>query len=191
MDEFEKNLDKLKLQLQLEAPAFEEKILNEPRPKGLEHWCLYKLVSLGKDRNIIYDISVKELDQVFCVGYHSLSFESREFIPWMKENAEIIGIEDKYYKTKVVYVLPLSHKIKYLSAEMKAVIAYIQNQDDNNFVICTDRAIHSAKYEGFWFNLWMKFRKATGFYSKFVHDLFRVKALDVACELIKRRENEG
>ena len=124
-------------------------------------YCLYKLVSLGEDRNIIYDINVKELDQVFNVGYHSLSFESNylKFISWMKENAELIGIEDKYYKTKKVYVLPLSHKIKYLSAEMKAVIAYIQNQDDNNFVICTDETIYSAKYEGFWFNLWMKFRK--------------------------------
>lgn len=187
MGEFEEKLEDFKLQMMLEAAAFEKRMLSEPRPKGLEHWCLYKLAKDGT----VYDINVKELDQVFCVDYHSLNFESREFIPWMKENAEVIGIEDKYGGTKVAYALPLSHKIKYLSAEMKAVIAYIQNQDDNNFVICTDRAIHSAKYEGFWFNLWMKFRKATGFYSKFVHDLFRVKALDVACELIKRRGNEG
>ena len=159
-------------------------------------YCFYKLVSLGEDRNIIYDINVKELDQVFCVGYHALSFESREFIPWMKENAKIIGIKDKYCGTiayllgtgvKVVYVLPLSHKIKYLSAEMKAVIAYIQNQDNNNFVICTDEIVN-AEYEGFWFNLWMKFRKATGFYSKTIHNLFRIKALDVACEIIKLRK---
>lgn len=173
--------------------SWEKILLKEPRPKGIKHWCFYKLVSLGKDRNIIYDINVKELDQVFGVGYHALSFEPKylEFIDWMKENATVIGIEDKYYKTKKVYVLPLSHKIKYLSAEMKAVIAYIQNQDDNNFVICTDETIYSAKREGFWFNLWMKFRKATGFYSKTIHNLFRVKALDVACELIERRGNEG
>jgi hypothetical protein len=153
-------------------------------------YCFYKLVSVGEDRNIIYDINVKELDQVFCVGYHSLSFECEylKFIEWMKENAEVIGIEDRYYKTRIVYVLPLSHKIKYLSAEMKAVIAYIQNQDDDNFVICTDQTIHSAKYEGFWFNLWMKFSKATGFYCQFIHDLFRVKALDVACEIINLRK---
>lgn len=156
-------------------------LLKEPRPKGLERWYFYKLTTSGK----IYDINIKELDQVFCVGYHSLNFESREFIPWMKENAEVISLK----AGKSAYVLPLSHKIKYLSAEMKAVIAYIQNQDDNNFVICTDEIIN-AEYEGFWFNLWMKFREATGFYSKTIHNLFRVKALDVACKLIERRGNE-
>lgn len=153
-------------------------------------YCLYKLVSLGKDRNIIYDINVKELDQVFCVGYHALSFERDylKFIEWMKENAQIIGVEDKFYRTKMGYLLPLSHKIKHLSPEMKAIIAYIQNQDDNNFVICTDEVLYCAGYEGFWFNLWMKFREATGFYSKTIHNLFRVKALDVACEIIKLRK---
>ena len=170
--------------------SWEKILLKEPRPKGMEHWCFYKLAAGGK----IYDINVKELDQVFCVGYHALSFEPEylRFIQWLKESAEVevIEIEDRYDKTRVVYVLPLSHKIKYLSAEMKAVIAYIQNQDDNNFVICTDEVI-SAEYEGFWFNLWMKFREATGFYSKTIHNLFRVKALDVACELIERRGNEG
>lgn len=150
----------------------------------------YKLVSVGEDWNIIYDINVKELDQVFCVGYHSLSFEREylKFIEWMKENAEVIGIEDRYYKTRIVYVLPLAHKIKYLSQEMRMVIAHIQNQEDDSFVICTDQTIYSAKYEGFWFNLWMKFRKATGFYCQFIHDLFRVKALDVGCEIINLRK---
>ena len=149
--------------------------------KGLEHWCLYKLAKDGT----VYDINVKELDQVFCAGYHSLNFESRKFIPWMKENSQLITLGSE------VYTLPLSHKIKYLSAEMKAVIAYIQNQDDNNFVICSNQIIHSAKYEGFWFNLWMKFRLLTGFYSKFIHGLFRVKQLDEACEMIERRKNEA
>ncbi len=164
--------------------SWEKILFKEPRPKGIKHWCFYKLAAGGK----IYDINVKELDQVFCVGYHALSFERDylKFIEWMKENAEVISLK----AGKDAYVLPLSHKIKHLSAEMKAVIAYIQNQDDNNFVICTDEVI-SAEYEGFWFNLWMKFREATGFYSKTIHNLFRVKALDVACELIERRGNEG
>ena len=154
-------------------------------------YCFYKLATGGK----IYDINVKELDQVFCVGYHALSFERDylKFIKWMKEENHLgsfrVSTPVKGV-TAVAYALPLSHKIKYLSAEMKAVIAYIQNQDDNNFVICTDEVI-SAEYEGFWFNLWMKFREATGFYSKTIHNLFRVKVLDVACELIERRGNEG
>jgi hypothetical protein len=123
---------------------------------------------------------------VFCAGYHSLNFESEKFIPWMKENSQLItlGLSE-------VYTLPLSHKIKYLSAEMKAVIAYIQNQDDNNFVICSNQIIHSAKYEGFWFNLWMKFRERTGFYSKFIDDLFRNKQLDGACKMIERGKSDG
>jgi hypothetical protein len=162
------------------AKDWEKALLNQPRIKGPEHWCLYKLAKDGT----IYDINVKELDQVFCAGYHSLNFESREFIPWMKENSQLITLGPNE-----VYTLPLSHKIKYLSPEMKAVIAYIQNQDDDNFVICSNQIIHSAKYEGFWFNLWMKFRFLTGFYSKFIHDLFRVKQLDEACRMIERREN--
>jgi hypothetical protein len=165
------------------AKDWEKALLNQPRIKGLEHWCLYKLAKDGT----VYDINVKELDQVFCAGYHSLNFESiRKFIPWVKENCTLL----QEFKDSEVYALPLSHKIKYLSAEMKAVIAYIQNRDDNNFVICSNQIIHSAKYEGFWFSLWMQFRFLTGFYSKFIHGLFRVKQLDEACEMIERRENE-
>lgn len=148
-------------------------------------YCLYKLVNLDKDRDVIYDINVKELDQVFGLAYNALSFEYDylEFIEWMQKNAQLIMLKTG----EKVYVLPPSHKIKYLSFEMKAVIAYIQN--DGSWVICSDQTIHSAKYEGFWFNLWMKFRKATGFYSKTIHDLFRVKVLDELCRMIESRGN--
>ena len=94
-------------------------------------YCLYKLATSGK----IYDINVKELDQVFCVGYHALSFEREylKFIEWMKEENHLGSFR--------------------VSTHVKGV--------------------------------------TTGFYSQFIHNLFRVKALDVACELIERRGNEG
>jgi hypothetical protein len=163
--------------------------LSEHIKLATKKYCLYKLVSLGEDRNIIYDINIKELDQVFCAGYHSLSLEPEylKFIEWMIENAQLIGVEDKCYRMKMGYLLPLSHKIKHLSPEMKAIIAFIQGEDDNNFVICTDEVLYCAGYEGFWFNLWMKFRKRTGFYSKFIDGLFRNKRLDIACGVVESR----
>lgn len=53
MDEFEEKLEDFKLQMMLEAPAFEEKILNEPRMLGGEASKYSKAVKPKKEKYLI------------------------------------------------------------------------------------------------------------------------------------------
>jgi hypothetical protein len=165
-----------------------QKLLNNhaasERIKGMEHYYIYRL---NKDK--VYHI--KELDQVF--GWSSNRVDTQpdfaNFKAWMQGELDVdlipieLGRKDMY-ETIYVYVLPLSHKIKHLTPEMKLVIAFIQNQDDDNFIVVSDTPINSAKYDNYLYSLW----KASGLKSKTIDKLFRNKLIDELCELLQERE---
>jgi len=159
--------------------------VNDEIMKGMECYYLYKL----DKNNKVYHI--KELDQVF--GWSSNRVDTQpdfaNFKAWMQGELDLIPIElgrKDMYETIYVYVLPLSHKIKHLTPEMKLVIAFIQNQDDNNFIVVSDTPINSAKYDDYLYSLW----KASGLKSKTIDKLFRNKLIDELCELLQRREKD-
>jgi hypothetical protein len=159
--------------------------INDKRMKGMECYYLYKL----DKNNKVYHI--KELDQVF--GWSSNRVDTQpdfaNFRTWMQGELYLIPIELGYkdmYETIYAYVLPLSHKIKHLTPEMKLVIAFIQNQDNDNFVIVSDTPINSAIHDNYLYSLW----KASGLKNKTIDKLFRNKLIDDLCKVLQKRDEK-
>lgn len=169
------------------ARELEISTLESERVKSMECYYLYKL----DKNNRVYRI--KELDQVFGWSKNRVDTQpaSSNFKAWMESELDLIPIElgrKDMYETIYVHVLPLSHKIKYLTREMKLVIALIQSQDDDNFVIVSDTRIDSAKSDCIALDIWNWLSKATGIKSKTIEKLFRNELIDDLCKILEKQD---
>lgn len=128
----------------------------------------------------VYDMQLKEMFYLNLQSFYINEFLGfTDFKLWLKENVKPIIIQDQE-----VYPLPLAHKIKRFDIRFKAIVQYIQMQDDDNFVILSEKPLE-AELEGFWYKLYWSFAHLIDRHIYFIAELFADKRLyeiyDLAC----------